>query len=398
MNDDFRPAPRPVPSAPKNEPKVERRVQPSEPKKSPEPKRKRRLLLAGPKKVHWWLKKLNRIQLTALGIGLLIILIAAGLFIRQLSQQKPTEENSSVVDTPKPEPTTIASRMTGNEVAIELNNLPVTGVMLENSPDARPQSGLTQADMVFEAIAEGGITRFLALYQESKPDYIGPVRSARPYYLDFLVSFDAAIVHAGGSSEALAQIKNERIKDIDHGANGAAFQRVSNRYAPHNLYTSRDQLLEIHNKRGYTTSSYKTFPRKTDEPSAIPTAKTLDFNISSFLYNPHYDYDAASNSYKRSEGGKPHTDERSGAQISPKVVVALVMPRTNSGVYSVYQTSGSGTAFVFQDGLVQQVTWEKANRAGQLFLKDATGNEIKLNAGQTWLSLVSDAGRVTYAP
>lgn len=394
MNDDFRTAPRPTPVVPK----IEHKPHPNEPKKRPEPKRKRTLLLAAPRKVHWWLKKLSRVQLIALGVGLLIVLIAGGLYIRQMGQQKPTEENSSVVDVPKPEPTTIASRMTGNEVAIELNNLPVTGVMIENSPDARPQSGLTQADMVFEAIAEGGITRFLALYQESKPDYIGPVRSARPYYLDFVVSYDAALAHAGGSSEALAQIRNEGIKDMDHGANGASFQRVSSRYAPHNLYTSRDQLLEIHNKRGYTTSTYKSFPRKASEPSTTPTARAIDFNISSFLYNPHYDYDATSNSYKRSEGGKPHTDERSGVQISPKVVVALVMPRHNSGVYSVYQTSGSGVAFVFQDGLVQQVTWEKANRAGQLFLKDATGTEINLTAGQTWISLVNDAGRVTYAP
>lgn len=405
MNDDFRPVQRTRPSAPEapeHPPRTEnkhpepRSFEPDKPGHK-QPKR-RMLLLAAPRKIHWWLKNLSRRQVVALGVALLIFLVGGGVLLRYISGQQPTVENSSVVETKPPEPTTVASRMTGNQVAPELNNLPVTGVMIENSPDARPQSGLTQADMVFEAIAEGGITRFLALYQESQPEYLGPVRSARPYYLDFLVSFDAAIAHAGGSAEALAQIRNEGIKDMDHGANGASFQRVSNRYAPHNLYTSRASLLEIHNKRGYTTSDYKSFPRKADSPTAVPTARTVDFAISSYLYNPHYDYDAATNSYKRSEGGKPHTDERSGVQISPKVVIALVMPHRYAGIYSVYQVTGTGTAFVFQDGTMQQVTWEKANRKGQLMLKDASGAEVSLNAGQTWLSLVTDTSRVTYAP
>jgi hypothetical protein len=289
--------------------------------------------------------------------------------------------------------------MTGMQVATALNDLPVTAVMIENSPEARPQSGLNQADMIVEAIAEGGITRFVVFYQESQPDYIGPVRSVRPYYLDYIASFDAAIAHAGGSTPALNQIKSEGIKDLDQGANGSSYERVSSRYSPHNVYTSRAKLLELQQRKGYTTSSYKSFARKADTPIATPTAKTIDFNISGFLYNPHYDYDAGTNSYKRSEGGKPHTDERSGQQLNPKVVVAIVVPRSQDGIYSVYQTSGKGDAYIFQDGGVQKVFWEKIGRKGELQLKDpASAAPIPLNAGQTWISLVSESNRVTYAP
>ncbi len=359
------------------------------------------LLLAAPKKFHWWLKSLSRKQLIAVAVVAVLLIIGAILGGRALLQKDPVIENQSVVE-PKPEPpppTTIASRMTGVEIPIELNNLPSTGVMIENSPDARPQAGLSEANIVYEAIAEGGITRFLALYQESQPARIGPVRSVRPYYLDFLVPYDAAIAHAGGSAVGLAQIRNEGIKDIDHGANGSTFERASNRFAPHNLYTSRAKLLEAQNRRGYTTSTYTGLARKTaDTPIATPNAKAMDFTISSFLYNPHFDYDQATNSYKRSEGGKPHVDERSGAQISPKVVVALVMSHSYAGIYSQYGVNGSGVAYIFQDGTVIQGTWSKADRKSQLVLKDPAGAVLPLNPGQTWISLVAGTDRVKITP
>lgn len=297
-----------------------------------------------------------------------------------------------------PKPTTEASRLTGVQISPELNKMPVTGVMIENSPDARPQAGLKDAGVVFEAIAEGGITRFLALFMEDQPDYIGPVRSVRPYYLDFLAPFDAAIAHAGGSAEGLAQIRSEGIKDLDHSGNGATYQRVSNRFAPHNLYTSRAKLLELQNRKGYTTSTFTGYPRKEKEtPIAVPTAKSVDFDISRALYNVHYDYDAATNSYKRVLGGQPHTDERSGEQIAPKVVIAIVTNRSQNGIYSVYQTTGAGTVMVFQDGGLVEGTWEKPNRKSMYTFKTADGKPLSLNPGRTWITMVTP-GAVKHTP
>lgn len=338
-------------------------------------------------------KKLNKRQrLTAISIvGIFLISgTAAGLaiFVKDPSPPAPV----SITPKKAPPPTTEPSRLTGVEIPIELNKLPVTGIMIENSPDARPQSGIKDAGVVFEAIAEGGITRFLALFLESKPDYIGPVRSARPYYLDFLVPFDAAITHAGGSAQALAEIRSQGIKDIDHGANGAAFQRVSTRYAPHNLYTSRDKLLEVHNSRGYNTSTFTGFPRKVEKKLEVPTAKTIDFTISSHLYNPHYDYDSATNTYKRSEGGKPHTDERSAEQLSPKVVIAIVTTHSYAGIYSVYGVTGSGKVLVYQDGGVTEGTWQKSDRKSMFIFTTADGKILELNPGQAWITMIKDGG------
>lgn len=296
------------------------------------------------------------------------------------------------------QPTTVPSPLTGVQVKPEEAKLPVTGVMIENSPDARPQSGLTKAGVVYEAIAEGGITRFLALFQESQPDYIGPVRSVRPYYLEWVQGYDAAIAHVGGSPDALNMIKAGGIKDLDQFYNPGPYQRVNNRYAPHNMYSSVPKLVDLGKSKGYNTSNFTGFARKADKPSDAPNAKSIDLTISSYLYSPHFDYDASTNSYKRSMAGKPHIDERSKEQISPKVVVVIVVPYSiaSDGVHSIYQTNGSGKAFIFQDGTVTQGTWEKNGAKSSLRLGDANGSPLAINAGQTWVSAVGTAGSVAY--
>jgi hypothetical protein len=185
---------------------------------------------------------------------------------------------------------------------------------------------------------------------------------------------------------------------MDHGANAGAFRRVSDRYAPHNLYTSMAELDKASAGRGYTSSDVKSFARKGEKPGQAATARVIDMNISSPLYNTHYDYDAASNSYLRSMAGKAHTDHRSGKQINPKVVVALAMNYSQEGIYSVYQAVGEGTGYIFQDGQVQQVTWKKPSEKEQFTFVDATGNPVGLNPGQTWVTLVKTPGNVTYGP
>ncbi len=346
------------------------------------------------------MKNLRKRQKVLLGVVVGVVLIIGGGSAYALTRKSTPAATPTVVQKKEapPKPTTEASRLTGVQIPIDVNKRPITSIQIENSPDARPQSGLKDAGVVFEAIAEGGITRFNASFLESQPDYIGPIRSVRPYYARLAAPFDPIFVHAGGSGDGLATLRALGLKDLDHGANGGAFQRVSNRYAPHNLYSSMAKLDEASRGRGYNTSDVKSFLRK-DEKKGLPvTAKAIDFNISSPLYNVHYDYDAASNTYLRSMGGRPHTDERSGAQLAPKTVVALVMNWSQSGIYSVYQTTGEGTAFIFQDGQVQQVTWKKAGDKEQLQFIGADGKPVALDAGQTWFTLLKDPGAAKYSP
>ncbi len=331
------------------------------------------------------------------GLIMAVLLIAGGTGIYALAKalSRSSDPNSAIVGKFE-EKDTEPSRLTGVEISKKLNKRAVTAIMIENSPDARPQSGLKDAGIVFEAIAEGGITRFNALFLESRPDYIGPVRSVRPYYIDLFLPFDAAIAHAGGSGAGLAKLGRLHVKDLDYFKNFSAYHRVSNRFAPHNLYTSMNGLDAASKKRGFTSSNFTSWLRKPEESGKTPKATKIDFILSGPLYNVHYDYAPKSNVYKRSEGGRPHNDYKSHKQLTPKVVIALVMPYSQNGIYSVYGTRGPGKMFVFQDGQVQKGTWKKGKSNEQFTFYDADGNKLALDPGQTWVTLVKSPSDVKY--
>ena len=347
--------------------------------------------------------KRSKKKLVVLIVLIIVLLATAGVgYWFVFKPKKVTQTTVSTSQEVKKEDVAVkvTSPLTGVELSdASLANRPVTGVMIENSPDARPQSGLTDAGIVYEAIAEGGITRFLAIYQDTKPNYIGPVRSARPYYVDFVAQYDAGYAHVGGSPEALNDIKSLGVKDLDQFYNGNSYVRISERYAPHNVYTGFDKLDALNTSKGYTSSKYTPFVRKIDVPQT-PTAKTIDFSISSALYSPQFVYDATTNTYKRFQGGEAHIDQKSKVQISPKVVIALVMDKSYDpdGYHTDYKTVGSGKMYVFQDGIVSEGTWQKSDRKAALVLTDKNGLPMKLNAGQTWVSIVANQTDVSYKP
>ncbi|MDQ3064835.1 MAG: DUF3048 domain-containing protein [bacterium] len=317
------------------------------------------------------------------------------LFLRKdapIAIQLPAEE-------PEPVPTTVASEITGLQVKPEINDRPVFAIQIENSMEARPQSGLIDADIVFEAIAEGGITRFNAIYHDSQPKNIGPIRSLRPYYIDWFWPFDASIVHAGGSGGALADVQSLNLMDIEHGVNADAFRRVTNRYAPHNLYSTSANLLKVIDRRNYQSDSIKSLLRKESSPAETPTASTINLNISSANFNVKFSYDKKNNRYMRTQGGAKHVDADSGKQLwANTVVVPVLSRRTHSnGIHTVYGTTGSGKVYVFQDGVVTIGTWKKSSRQAQWQFTDASGKEIALNPGKTWFTIIDSGSAATYS-
>lgn len=359
-------------------------------------------------KINHWLHKHRIVVL------IIIVLIISGIgggyiyAVRSLTFDAATA--TAIIK--KKEVAKIYSPLTGAEVSSASSKRPVTAIMIENSPDARPQSGLKESGVVFEAIAEGGITRFLTLHQEDQPQLIGPVRSLRPYYVDWLAAFNPSVAHVGGSAKALAEIRNGSYRDIDQFFNGNSYWRAKDRYAPHNVYTSFDKLDALNRKKGFTSSNFTGFPRVTASdtkakspskassttPSAANPATKINVTISSPLYNSSYTYDAASGLYTRSEGGKVHVDREAGA-ITPKVVI--VMESTVSQVFEdgyreSYQTIGTGKAYVFQNGSVTTGTWSKSAKTSQIQFKDTAGKEIPLERGQTWITAIDPSKSVTW--
>lgn len=346
----------------------------------------------------WPSSRKHKIIGSSVAVGILV-LGAGGVFA--LSNMFKTEPEPQVAVKHEPK-TKEPSKLTGIEVPLKTNEQRVIGIMIENSPDARPQAGLRDAGVVFEAIAEGGITRFLALFLESDPSYIGPVRSVRPYYAEWARGFDAALAHAGGSADGLAKVRSLKVSDLDYTIAGNAFRRVSDRYAPHNLYTSIDGLRkETKRLKMARESKFTGFARKKELPinaERPPKIKKIAFSISGGLYDVRWTYDQKSNSYKRVLAGTAHRDHRSGKQISPKVVVALITSYSQNGIYSVYKTAGSGQVIVFQDGQATKGVWKRKTAKDPLQFFDGEGKPLRLNPGQTWITALRSGGEAKYGP
>ena len=350
-----------------------------------------------------WFSKHNPIIFIA---TIVLIIFVGGNIIIVLATQGDASTTAIplsklFVSKPKPViPPTYYSPLTGAAYSDEsLTKRPVTGIMIENSPDARPQSGLKNSGVVFEAIAEGGITRFLVLYQAEQPQLIGPVRSLRLYDIDWLAAFNSSIGHVGGSLYALNEIRNGSYRDIDQFFNPNTYWRSNDRNAPHNVYTSFANLDALNTAKGYTSSSFTGFTRVDGKKSDIPNATDIDITISSYLYNSNYKYNAEANNYARSQAGEPHTDREDG-QITPSVVIALRVDESTvmqDGYRESITTIGSGAATIFQNGTATAATWSKSSKTEQIKFRDSDGKDIPLVRGQTWIAAVpNNEGDVTW--
>lgn len=341
-----------------------------------------------------WLKKHPKLTL---GLVIAFIVLIAGVVLLILNRGIPSSSTTPVQATAQAQK--YYSLLTGKEVSEADSKRPVTAVMIENSPDARPQSGLKEAGAVFEAVAEGGITRFLVLYQEGKPKLIGPVRSVRPHYASILAGFDAGLAHVGGSEIPLKKLRSGKIKDLDQFFNADSYWRATDRFAPHNVYTSTEKLDALNKAKKYNSSLFIAWQHnKKATPSAAPKAKTITIPVSSGLFEVNYSWDKTKNTYSRSQGGAPHTDREKG-KISPSVVVAMQVPHDaiqESNGYSYPNVIGTGKAWIFQNGSAQQINWKKTNDKNQFTFTDAEGKTVKFNQGQAWFTLIKPDTKPTW--
>lgn len=333
----------------------------------------------------------------------LVILVALGLVgYKYLHKNALNIQTSKINALYKPVSNTVPSNLSGLPVDPNLNKIPVTAVMIENSIDARPQSGLSAAMVVFEAVAEGGVTRFMGLFQDTSPSSVGPIRSARPYYVAWSMGFDAGYAHVGGSPDALSDIAAWNVRDLNQFYNGSYYTRVTTRQAPHNVYTSISELNQLEDKKGYTSSTFTSWTRKTAAPLKMPTETNISMNLSGPVYNPAYAYNSSLNCYQRSEGGAPQIDANNNQQICPKVVIAIVVPETQGALdasgayYSDYNFVGTNTAYVFQDGGLTQGSWTKSSNSSQILFTTSNNKPLALDPGQVWVTAITGSSELTY--
>ena len=285
------------------------------------------------------------------------------------------------------------------------------GIMVENAQEARPQSGMDKADLVYEVVAEGGITRFLAFYACTDADEIGPVRSARSYYVDWVAELKAFYAHVGGSPDGLAKVKSDNVLDLDQFNNDKYYWRSSNKQAPHNVFTTTAKLRtagQSHNwdiNASYPvwkfqdlskkTSSENTTDKKTTPEVATLTSVKIDFSSAPFVVE--YIYDSTKNEWTRKIAGSTQLDKITSQPIKVKNLAVMITPitaRNDKDSRVDVDTTSGGKAMVFVNGKLTQGTWKKSDNRTKFY--DASGSEVVFEAGNTWISVVQEASRVTY--
>jgi len=273
-------------------------------------------------------------------------------------------------------------------------------VMIENKDDSRPPAGLTRASIVYEAPAEAGITRFLAVYDPYEEiDKIGPVRSARDYYIDWAAQYYPLYAHVGGSPQALAAIPEANIFDLNEFYNWKYFWRAHDRYAPHNVYTSSSRLAEaISDKEISEVYDYETWRFKDDRAIEDPGAQKIIVDFSIPVYEVTWQWASGTNEYMRYHNvSQPHLDEN-GAEIIAKNIAVIATEAyviDNEGRLKL-RTTGKGKAWVFRDGEVVEGTWSKPNSDSPLKFYDVTGRDVELNRGATWVEVITAGSQLKW--
>ncbi len=325
------------------------------------------------------------------------------------SNENSSSENTSVSDAlPAESESSMSFRSIDGLAALpEDANLIAYAVMVENLQSVRPQSGLGQAAVVYEALAEGGSTRFMALFDPRETvTQIMPVRSARPYYLEWVSEYGALYAHAGGSPKALTVIwENPDINNLDALSGDAKyFWRDTSLYAPHNLVTSSEKMNFALRDKGFAekTATFQSWKYK--DSAALSErgvdGKTASFNFSYGLtYQVDFRYRRDTNTYLRSNANAPHLDKNTGAQIEvTNVIVQLVdEPALDGGKGRLdINVGGEGSAWIFRDGQAIAATWKKSSRTDRTLFFDSNGKEIELNRGNTWIHVIPKGQEVTY--
>ncbi len=333
--------------------------------------------------------------LIALAVAVVVVGAAGAWYLgtrpadepQEITSAWPSAQSERVIEQPE-EP--VRWPLTGEDATSpeEPANTRVLSVKIENSPSARPQSGLDHADIIYESLTEGGITRFNALFHSRVPEIIGPVRSARMSDTQIIPQYSALFAHSGANTGVLSRIRDAGLEVVDHSSAPAAYRRVSFRSAPHNLYLDPVRVREIGVSRGYSaTQELKglQFSSSVDSDQAA-TGLTVPFSPANRVT---WDYDANSGLYLRSNNGQAHLDRESGARYSARNVVVLWAQTSATGPARTLEIAlvGEGEAAIFRDGVRIDGTWS-AGASAPPVLRDSEGSLIRLAPGNTWFQVV----------
>lgn len=323
------------------------------------------------------------------------------LFLSGCGQEQPANPTTSVQ--PMPPPQLNDATTTPPPVAPTPPKQPLSGavaVMVDNYRAARPQSGLDQADIVYEMMAEGGITRFMALFYNEGTKRVGPVRSARYYFVQLARGYDVPLAHAGGSEDSLKMVVDLKLKDLDEIYNsGGYFWRESGRKMPHNLYTSTERLLEGAQAKGYKLVPLQELPVTTQwEGETHPAEKALLLDYSTKEYRYLVSWLFNGQKYERKINDQPHLMEDGTAITADNLIIIRAQIKTvvkNKIPLSEIKIIGKGEARYYSDGKIVNGSWSKEKAQSPINFYDHTGQPMKIREGRTWVQVIGDWSDLT---
>lgn len=284
---------------------------------------------------------------------------------------------------------------TGEEVDENtFKNIPFMAI-IENSKDARPQSGLCEADIVYETMAEGGIPRFVGLYQKNTPAKIGPIRSARAYFLNISKEYSLPFAHCGYSDEAKGMIENEKLMSLNEFFYGKYYWRDTQRVAPHNLYTSAEKIRQAVLQKGYIKPSTirLSFNENFWNSDSLEAASSVTLKLNRYYET---DYNFKDGKYYKTMDGINSTDKETNKPITAENIVIqytdIKLQADNQHLDITLVGEGSG--FVISNGKYIKMKWSKKDMNSQTTLKDENGLNIPFSPGNTWWHIIDKSNSV----
>lgn len=306
----------------------------------------------------------------------------------------PTVEPTPTPTPPKGSPCPLTGILVEDEEDLKLRPI---AVMIDNEINARPQSGLLDAEIVYEMPVEGNITRYMAIYHHNHTDKIGPVRSARPYFIDKALELNAVYVHCGGSPQALQDLTALKVNTLNDLKGSPCFWRSKDRKMPHNLYTSTKLMREVMVSNKYNNKTAPEYFKFSDEFLDLDGKGTgaISFNYSK-NYIVGYEYDEKSKLYYRKINGARLKDKESGEDIS---TTNIIVEKTTAKVLDKVgrldvENLGKNRGYYLTGGKLVEIEWSKSERSAKTKYTDLKGNQIVMNKGVTWVQVVPDSVRI----
>jgi len=305
----------------------------------------------------------------------------------------------SPTPTPKPTPILVRAPLTGRLVSPKDATQHPIALIIDDAPGARPQSGFNAASVVWQAPAEGGVPRYMMIFGEQMPTDVGPVRSARYYFITWAAEWTAVFGHVGGSPQAIATLQAKGNGQLVYNADqfrwgGTYYRRIKSRAAPHNVYSDAKSLRIMATKVGATNEPMKAIWRFAPD---APLAERPSGGIIRVTY-PHnmieYRYDRATNSYLRGVTGQPkQIDAATGRRVAPKNVVIMLVSfgplNDGSNKHRLEAKNvGTGEAWIATNGRTIVGTWKKTSLAGPTRFYDRNGKAVALTVGQTFIQVM----------